>query len=80
LTREIDHLSAINKAKNKAVEVGGEPQETAVLVASGTRPENKGKDDQAKSHLKDAGEKVKPKETAVLVAGGTRPENEGKGD
>jgi len=73
-------LSAINKAKNKAVEVGGEPKETAVLVAGDTSPAHEGNGDQAKSHLKDAGEKGKPKETAVLVAGDTSPAHEGKGD
>jgi uncharacterized protein YjbJ (UPF0337 family) len=72
-------LSATNKAKNKVVEVDGEPKETAALVAGDTSPDHEGHADQAKSHLKDAGEKGKPKETAVLVAGDTSPDHEGKG-
>jgi hypothetical protein len=71
-------LSAINKAKNKAV-VGEEPKETAVLVAGDTSPDHEGNGDQAKSHLKNAGEKGKPKETAVLVAGDTSSDHEGNG-
>ena len=52
-------MSATDKAKNKAQELGGKAKE-AVGRATGDRTtETRGKDDQTKSHLKGAGEKVK---------------------
>jgi uncharacterized protein YjbJ (UPF0337 family) len=52
-------VSATDKAKNKAQELGGKAKE-AVGRATGDRvTETRGKDDQTKSHLKGAGEKIK---------------------
>lgn len=52
-------MSAKDKAKNKAQELGGKAKE-AVGRATGDRStEVRGKDDQTKSHLKGAGEKIK---------------------
>jgi uncharacterized protein YjbJ (UPF0337 family) len=60
-SREVgaDTVSAKDKAKNKAQELGGKAKE-AVGRATGDRStEVRGKDDQTKSHLKGAGEKIK---------------------
>jgi uncharacterized protein YjbJ (UPF0337 family) len=60
-SREVgaDAVSATDKAKNKAQELGGKAKE-AVGRATGDRStEVRGKDDQTKSHLKGAGEKIK---------------------
>jgi uncharacterized protein YjbJ (UPF0337 family) len=60
-SREVgaDTVSATDKAKNKAQELGGKAKE-AVGRATGDRStEVRGKDDQTKSHLKGAGEKIK---------------------
>ena len=52
-------MSAHDKVSNKIDDVGGKAKE-AVGKATGDRStENEGKIDQAKSSLKDAGEKVK---------------------
>lgn len=52
-------MSATDKAKNKAQELGGKAKE-AVGKATGDRAtEARGKDDQTKSDLKGAGEKIK---------------------
>lgn len=52
-------MSATDKAKNKIEDIGGKAKE-AVGRATGDRStENEGRGDQAKSSLKDAGEKVK---------------------
>lgn len=52
-------MSATDKAKNKIEDMGGKAKE-AVGKATGDRStENEGRGDQAKSSLKDAGEKVK---------------------
>lgn len=52
-------MSATDKAKNKIEDLGGKAKE-AVGKATGDRStENEGRGDQAKSSLKDAGEKVK---------------------
>jgi uncharacterized protein YjbJ (UPF0337 family) len=52
-------MSGTDKAKNKIEDLGGKAKE-AVGKATGDRStENEGKGDQAKSNLKDAGEKVK---------------------
>jgi len=52
-------MSGTDKAKNKAEEVGGKVKE-GVGKATGDRSlENKGKVDQTKGNLKQAGEKVK---------------------
>lgn len=52
-------MSATDKAKNKIENVGGKAKQ-AVGRASGDRStEAEGRRDQAKSNLKDAGEKVK---------------------
>jgi uncharacterized protein YjbJ (UPF0337 family) len=52
-------MSAVDKAKNAVDDVAGKAKE-ALGRASGDRStENEGRKDQAKSDLKDAGEKVK---------------------
>ena len=52
-------MSAVDKAKNKVENLGGQAKE-AVGNASGDQDtKNEGKADQVKSNLKDAGEKVK---------------------
>ncbi|MBX9639754.1 MAG: CsbD family protein [Mycobacteriaceae bacterium] len=52
-------MSATDKAKNKIEDLGGKAKE-AVGRATGDRStESEGRGDQAKSSLKDAGEKVK---------------------
>lgn len=52
-------MSATDKAKNKIENLGGKAKEALGNAAgdAGTRDEGRG--DQAKSNLKDAGEKVK---------------------
>jgi uncharacterized protein YjbJ (UPF0337 family) len=52
-------MSAIDKVKNKAEDLGGKAKEKVGQVTGDTSTENEGKGDQAKSNLKDAGEKVK---------------------
>ena len=52
-------MSATDKAKNKAEELGGKAKEAVGKVTGDKNTENEGKGDQAKSNLKDAGEKVK---------------------
>ena len=53
-------MSGTDKAKNKAQDLGGKAKEAVGKVTSDKDTENEGKGDlQAKSNLKDAGEKVK---------------------
>ncbi|WP_018599410.1 CsbD family protein [Mycobacterium sp. 155] len=52
-------MSAIDKAKNKGQELGGKAKEAIGKITGDKSTENEGKGDQVKSHLKDAGEKVK---------------------
>jgi uncharacterized protein YjbJ (UPF0337 family) len=52
-------VSGTDKAKNKAQELGGKAKETVGKVTGDKDTQNEGKGDQAKSNLKDAGEKVK---------------------
>jgi len=52
-------VSATDKAKNKAEELGGKAKEAVGKVTGDKNTQNEGKGDQAKSNLKDAGEKVK---------------------
>ena len=52
-------MSGADKAKNKAQNLGGKVKEAVGKVTGDTSTENEGKGDQAKSNLKDAGEKVK---------------------
>jgi uncharacterized protein YjbJ (UPF0337 family) len=52
-------VSATDKAKNKAQELGGKAKEAAGKVTGDRSAEARGKDDQTKSHLKGAGEKIK---------------------
>ena len=60
-SREVgaDAASGADKAKNKAQNLGGNAKEAVGKVAGDKSTENEGKGDQAKSNLKDAGEKVK---------------------
>jgi uncharacterized protein YjbJ (UPF0337 family) len=57
--QELTVMSGTDKAKNKAQDLGGKAKEAVGKVTGdqGTRDEGKG--DQAKSNVKDAGEKVK---------------------
>jgi uncharacterized protein YjbJ (UPF0337 family) len=55
---EID-MSGTDKAKNKVDEIAGKAKETLGRATGDRSTENEGKADQAKSNLKDAGEKVK---------------------
>jgi uncharacterized protein YjbJ (UPF0337 family) len=52
-------VSATDKAKNKAQELGGKAKEALGNVTGDARTRDEGKGDQAKSNLKDAGEKIK---------------------
>ena len=52
-------MSGTDKAKNKAQELGGKAKEAVGKVTGDKDTQNEGKGDQAKSNLKDAGEKVK---------------------
>ena len=52
-------MSGTDKAKNKAQEVGGKAKETLGNVTGDESTRDEGRSDQAKSNLKDAGEKVK---------------------
>jgi uncharacterized protein YjbJ (UPF0337 family) len=52
-------VSGIDKAKNKGQELGGKAKEAVGKVTGDKDTENEGKGDQAKSNLKDAGEKIK---------------------
>lgn len=52
-------MGATEKASNKIDNVGGKVKETLGKLTGDKHTENKGKVDQAKSSLKDAGEKVK---------------------
>lgn len=52
-------MSGTDKAKNKAQDLGGKAKEAIGKVTGDRNTENEGRGDQAKSNLKDAGEKVK---------------------
>ena len=52
-------MSAVDKAKNKAEELGGEAKEKAGQATGDHRLEAEGKVDQTSGNLKQAGEKVK---------------------
>ncbi|MGA8253680.1 MAG: CsbD family protein [Mycobacterium sp.] len=52
-------MSAEDKVKNKIEDVGGKAKEAVGKVTGDHDTKNEGKADQAKSSLKDAGEKVK---------------------
>lgn len=52
-------MSATDKAKNKIEDLGGKAKEAVGKVTGDRQTENEGRGDQAKSSLKDAGEKVK---------------------
>lgn len=52
-------MGIVDKAKNKAEEVAGKGKEAAGKATDDHDLENEGRGDQAKSNLKDAGEKVK---------------------
>jgi uncharacterized protein YjbJ (UPF0337 family) len=57
--KEGDKVSAEDKVSNKIDDLGGKAKEAAGKVTGDDSTENEGKLDQAKSSLKDAGEKVK---------------------
>jgi uncharacterized protein YjbJ (UPF0337 family) len=52
-------VGAEDKASNKMDDLGGKAKEAVGKVTGDKDTENKGKADQAKSSLKDAGEKIK---------------------
>jgi uncharacterized protein YjbJ (UPF0337 family) len=52
-------MSALDKAKNKIQNLGGQAKEATGRASDDKRTKNEGKVDQVKSNLKDAGEKVK---------------------
>jgi len=52
-------MSASDKISNKVDDLGGKAKERLGKVSGDKSTENEGKLDQAKSSLKDAGEKVK---------------------
>jgi len=52
-------VSGMDKAKNKAQNLIGKAKEAVGKVTGDKSTEHEGKGDQAKSNLKDAGEKVK---------------------
>ena len=52
-------MSGTDKAKNKIDEAGGKAKVAVGKVTGDKSTENEGKVDQAKSNLKDAGEKIK---------------------
>lgn len=52
-------MSGTDKANNKIEELGGKAKEAVGKLTGDKSTENEGKGDQAKSNLKDAGEKVK---------------------
>jgi uncharacterized protein YjbJ (UPF0337 family) len=52
-------VSATDKAKNKIEDLGGKAKEAVGKVTGDDRTRDEGRGDQAKSSLKDAGEKVK---------------------
>ena len=52
-------MGATDKASNKIDDAGGKAKETLGKVTGDKDTENRGKVDQAKSSLKDAGEKIK---------------------
>jgi uncharacterized protein YjbJ (UPF0337 family) len=57
--RKVPVMSATDKVKNKVEDVTGKVKETVGHVTGDSSTKNEGKADQAKSNLKDAGEKVK---------------------
>ena len=52
-------MGATDKAKNKIDNAGGKAKEALGRVSGDRSTEREGRKDQAKSNLKDAGEKVK---------------------
>ncbi|MCV7227690.1 CsbD family protein [Mycolicibacterium komossense] len=52
-------MSALDKAKNAIDDVSGKAKEAVGKATGDHKTENEGKGDQAKSDLKNAGEKVK---------------------
>jgi uncharacterized protein YjbJ (UPF0337 family) len=52
-------MSGMDKAKNKVENLGGKAKEALGKASGDARTRDEGRGDQAKSNLKDAGEKVK---------------------
>jgi uncharacterized protein YjbJ (UPF0337 family) len=52
-------MSAVDKAKNAVQDAEGKAKEALGKVTGDRSTENEGRSDQAKSDMKDAGEKVK---------------------
>jgi uncharacterized protein YjbJ (UPF0337 family) len=52
-------VSGMDKAKNKVENLGGKAKESLGNATGDARTRDEGRGDQAKSNLKDAGEKIK---------------------
>jgi uncharacterized protein YjbJ (UPF0337 family) len=52
-------VSATDKVKNKIENLGGKAKEALGNISGDARTRDEGRGDQAKSNLKDAGEKIK---------------------
>jgi uncharacterized protein YjbJ (UPF0337 family) len=52
-------VSATDKAKNKIDDLAGKAKEAVGNVTGDSRTRDEGRGDQAKSNIKDAGEKIK---------------------
>jgi len=52
-------MGAEDKARNKVQNLGGKAKEAAGRLTGDRETEDRGRADQAKSNLKDAGEKIK---------------------
>lgn len=52
-------MGAVDKARNKVDDLGGKAKEVLGRVTGDRETESRGRADQAKSSLKDAGEKIK---------------------
>lgn len=52
-------MGAVDKARNKVDDLGGKAKEALGRVTGDRETESRGRADQAKSSLKDAGEKIK---------------------
>ena len=63
-------MSGTDKAKNKGQRVGGKAKEAVGNVTGDKSTRDEGRSDQTKSHLKDAGEKLK--DTLNRLMGRTR--------
>jgi uncharacterized protein YjbJ (UPF0337 family) len=59
LIEELNAMSALDKAKNKVEDLGGQAKEATGKITGDKDTEAEGKADQTKAGLKDVGEKIK---------------------